>query len=318
MANSTVQRHLTERDVEILQALDRCPLTVRQILKLSQSFPGMTFKSTRSVQDRLQKLRQADWVRRWTYATASRVGAPDYYRLTLLGYRLLHGENAPPPTKRYFNEVGIARHHHTHSLAEFIVHTVVGALQRNVQMKYFRQENSLRIQVGQETLFPDCAFELHCTDGRQFNFFVELDNGTERIQSVKDTDSWLRKIHLYEQYQDKVYPHRFRLLVVATRSVERLQHILAVASAHVRNPQRSLLYAVHLEEYLLEADPVGIPCFRDHRGTAVALISTHARPSNTQLASINSTFTGKLSSLPVATHSSPREPRSSGLPSPTS
>ena len=51
-----------------------------------------------------------------------------------------------------------------------------------------------------------------------FNNFVELDNGTERIQSDKDTDSWQRKVRLYEQFQDQTQPHRFRVLVLTTRS----------------------------------------------------------------------------------------------------
>lgn len=112
------KRRLTARDVEILLALDRCPLTVQQLLKLSQTFREQRFASPRSVQDRLQKLRQAGWVRRWPLATTSRGGLPDYCKLTLLGYRLLYGASAKPPTKRYFYEVALAHQHHTHSLSE--------------------------------------------------------------------------------------------------------------------------------------------------------------------------------------------------------
>ena len=317
MPTSPVNRCLTPRDTEILAALDYCPLTVRQLLKVSQTFQEHPFKSTRSVQDRLQKLRHAGWVRRWTYATASRSGAPDYFKLTLLGYRLIHGASASPPAKRYFNEVGIAHQHHTLSLAEFIVHTIVATRCQGIEMKNFRHENSLRLQVGQENLFPDCAFELHTPDRQRFNFLVELDNGTERVRSEKDTDSWQRKVRLYEQFQDQTQPHRFRVLVVTTRSRDRINHILSVATEHARNPRRSLLYAIHMDDYLLQANPIGSPCFRDHRGQSVALISS-ARTTDRQLPSRASIPSGKLSYLPVATHSSPREPRSSGLPSPTS
>ena len=184
-------------------------------------------------------------------------------------------------------------------------------------MKNFRQENSLRLQVGQEHVFPDCAFELCTPDTQQFNFLVELDNGTERVRSEKDIDSWQRKVRLYEQLQDQRYPYRFRVLVVTTRSRDRLEHILAVASEHARNPRRSLLYAVHLDDYLLQVDPLRGPCFRDHCGRFVALISA-ARPTSRQLSSPNRTGSGNLFPLPVATHLSSREPRSSGLPSPTS
>jgi len=302
----------------MLSALDRCPLTVQQMFKVSETFTEHRFTSARSVQDRFHKLRLAGWVRRWTYATASRGGAPDYYRLTLLGYRLLHGPTAQPPTKRSFHEVGIAHQHHAYSLAEFVVHTTVSACHQNIQVKNFHPENALRLTVGQEVLFPDCAFEFHCPDGRRFNFFVELDNGTERVQSAKDTDSWQRKVRLYEQFQDQIQPHRFRVLVLTTRSPDRLQHILAVASAHARNPRRSLLYAAHLDDYLRQADTIKNPCFRDHRGFRVALISTPAASSHRQSFSSEQAASGKLFHLPVATRPPPREPRSSGLPSPTS
>jgi hypothetical protein len=242
----------------------------------------------------------AGWIRSWPYATASRGGSPDYYKLTLLGYRLLHGANASPPTKRYFNEIGIAHQHHTHGLAEFLVHTVVGAHRQGIALRHYYRENSLRLQVGQEHLYPDCTFELHAPDGRRFNFLVELDNGTERIESVKDADSWQRKIRLYEEYQDKIYPHRFRVLAIATRSVERLQHILALASGHAKNPRRSLLYAISLNEYLLQADPIQAPCFRDHRETAVPLIPP-CKQSEKQLPSPGSPSSGNLFPLPAAT-----------------
>ena len=201
MPTNPTKRRLTARDTEILLALDRCPLTVEQVLKLSETFRQQRFTSPRSVQDRLKKLCDAGWVRRWPYATASRSGTPDYCKLTLLGYRLLYGANARAPTKRYFNEVALAHQHHTHSLSEFVVHTAVAAHRQGIAMKNFSRENTLRLQVAEENLFPDCAFELHTRDGQQFNFLVELDNGTERVRSDKDADSWQRKIRLYEQLQ---------------------------------------------------------------------------------------------------------------------
>ena len=266
------KRRLTARDLDILTALDRCPLTVRQLLRLSATFAGRPFTSPRSVQERLQKLHDAGWLRRWTFATASRSGAPDYAKLTLLGYRLLYGGNAQPPTKRYFNEVGIAHQHHTHCLAEFIVHTAVAAHRQGIVMKNFSRENTLRLQVGQENLFPDCAFDLDLRDGQSFRFYVELDNGTERVRSDKDIDSWQRKIRLYEQWQDQTAPRRFRVLVVTTRSRDRLDYILAVAAQHARNPRRSLFYAIHLDDYLRQASAIQDRCFRDHHGNAVAII----------------------------------------------
>ena len=208
MANNMPRRRLTDRDLEILAAIDQCPLTAGQLLKLSGTFPGKVFTSVRSLQDRLQKLRAAGWVRCWPYALATRGSAPDYYKVTLQGYRLLHDDDTPPPTKRHFAEIGIARHRHTHSLADFLVHTHHAAHRRGINLTHIYRENTLRLAIGNEALFPDCAFELHTQDARQFNFVVELDNGTERVRSDKDTESWQRKIRLYHLQQAQSHPHR--------------------------------------------------------------------------------------------------------------
>ena len=272
VANSEIRRHLTQRDTEILLALDLCPLTALQLLKLSETFQQQRYTNVRSVQDRLQKLRHADWVRCWPYAIATRGATPEYYKLTLLGYRLLYGQDAQPATKRYFNEVSIANHHHTRCLADFIVHTLVAAHRAGVHMKNFRGDHALSLQVGSESLIPDCAFELHTADGQQFNFLVELDNSTERIHSEKDVESWQRKIRLYEQFQDGNYPHRFRVLAVTTRSHLRLTHILAIARERAHNPLRLLVYAVHLDDFLADSNAILSHGFYNHHGCRVALL----------------------------------------------
>ena len=273
MATSSTTRHLTDRDEEILLALDRCPLTVVQMLKLSQAFPGQPFTSVRSVQDRLHKLFDAGWVRSWPYAIANHGSPPDYYRLTPLGFRLVHGEHAPPPAKRHFSELSIGHHHHTNALADFIVHTLVAAHRRSIRLAHFYRENTLQLRVGDDVLlWPDSAFELHTASRQQFNFLVELDTGTERVRSQKDTDSWQRKIRLYNQLQDRNYPDRFRVLVVCTRSSGRLQSILTLASQQASNPHRTLFYAIALPDYLAQPDALCHPCFRDHRGQRVSLI----------------------------------------------
>jgi hypothetical protein len=278
MGNTLPQRQLTDRDTEILLALDRCPLTVRQLMKLSESFNSAAFASLRSVQDRLHKLHAAGWVRGWRYATTGCGGAPEYYKLSLLGYRLLYGHQAIPPTKRYLAEIGLAHHHHTLSLSEFIVHTAVAAYRRGIRMVNFYRENTLRLAVGDEALFPDCVFELASPAGPTFNFLVELDNGTERVRSQKDTESWQRKIRLYDGLQNESYPHRFRVLVVTTRSGDRLRHILDAAAAGMHNPRRTLFYGVDLPDYLAEPGAVCAPCFRDHRGLPVVLMPRVRKP----------------------------------------
>ncbi|MEX1096298.1 MAG: replication-relaxation family protein [Planctomycetales bacterium] len=269
MPTSPARTRLTPRDHEILSALDRCPLTVAQLLALSVTFADR-FASDSRVRGRLQALRSAGWIQRWQYATTDRGGAPDYYKLTLAGYRLLHGEGAEPPSKRAFHEIGMAHQHHTRCLAEFIVRTAVAADAQGLPMLDFCRENSLRLPIGAEALFPDCAFRLRLPD-QSLHFVVELDNGSERIRSDQDVESWERKIRLYEAYQNQS-TGRFRVLVITTRSRDRLERILRAASELSSNPQRTLFYGVHLDDYLHSNRPVTEPCFRDHRGRAVALV----------------------------------------------
>jgi hypothetical protein len=277
MTNAPVRYQLTGRDYEILLSLDRCPLTARQLLKLSEAFHSRAFRSVRSVQERLAKLSAAGWVRRWRYATASRGASPEYYRVTLSGYRMAYGEEASPPSKRAFSEIGIAHQHHTLCLADFVVHTLAAAHRRGLRMVNFYRENALNLTVNDETISPDCAFEILTPEPAQFNFVVELDNGTERVRSPKDVESWQRKIRLYDQVQNRSYPHRFRVLIVTTRSRDRLRYILDTAAALNSNPKRSLFYGVHLADYLAEPDAVCSPCFLDHRGLPTALIRPRCR-----------------------------------------
>ena len=272
MTNNPPRRHVTGRDLQVLQAFDRSPLTVEQILKLSETFNDGPFTSVRSVQDRLHKLCASRWVRRWRYATATQGSSPHYYKLTLLGLRILYGDDAQPTTKRQFHEVGISHQHHTRSLADFIVHALVGAHRSGVLVRNFYRENTLRLNLGDETLYPDAAFELATPDERQYNFLVELDNGTERVRSDKDVESWERKIRLYDELQTSNYPKRFRVLILTTRSGERLRHILSAAGALVRNRQRSLFYGAFIADYLACEDPIASPSFLNHFGKPVSLI----------------------------------------------
>src|SRR5438270_12286257 len=119
-ASWTPLRLVTPRDRDLFEALDRCPLTVRQLLKVSSTF-AYPFTTERRVQERLQRLCAAGRVRRWRYATAGQ-GALSYYTLTPLGCRLLHGHDAAPSGRGFFGPVGVARQAHTQALAEAIVH----------------------------------------------------------------------------------------------------------------------------------------------------------------------------------------------------
>lgn len=294
MPTAPVTTILTPRDVDILSALDRVPLTIEQLVKLSRTF-AVPFGSESRVRGRLARLREAGWVRRYRYVTAHRGTPADYYRLTLAGYRMLHGPEEPPPSKRHFAELGVAAHHHSRCLADFIVHLLVAAGQAGVELTSYHAENALRLTVGEETLYPDAALQLHAPDGGRFNFCVELDAGTERVTSEKSRDSIQRKIAFYERYQDTV-ESRLRVLFVTTRSEARTSHVLRVAAHLVRNPQRRLVYATSLPRFLSADAPLSAPCFHDHHGLPVSLLpqipaatvqqphNSHPRPMEAALA----------------------------------
>src|SRR5437667_2417055 len=134
---------LTFRDTQIFYALGRCPLTVRQLLKLSETF-AVPFHKPRRLQRRLQVLRAIGWVLQWRYATEG-PGAEAYYLLSPESFRLLHDEDVPLPGHRAFEPLSASRQHHTRCLADFIVHTAVAAHRSGLPLSNFHRENSLRL-----------------------------------------------------------------------------------------------------------------------------------------------------------------------------
>ena len=274
-ASDSPLRLVTPRDRDLFEALDRCPLTVRQLLKVSVTF-AYPFTTERRVQERLQHLCAAGRVRRWRYATAGQ-GALSYYTLTMLSYRLLHGEDAASPSRGAFEPVGLSRQPHTLALADALVHLFVCANAAGIRVEDYRRENTLRLNIAEESLFPDGAFRLVSADGRSFAFFLELDNSTESIRSQTSLDSWQRKVRFYERYQDSKV-ERFRVLAITTGGDARLRNLLACAASGARNPQRSLVYGISLETFLADMDAVTASCFCNHRKQTVALIPGGSQP----------------------------------------
>lgn len=275
MTTRSLRTVLTPRDLDILTWIGRSPLTVEQLLKVSSSF-AVPFQSDSRVRGRLSQLREAGWVQRYRYAMSQRGTPADYYKLTLAGYRILHGDSAGPPTKRHFHELKIGRHHHAQSLAEVLVHTAACAHRSKLRLSDVFPENTLRLELGHESLFPDGAFQLTTPQGQSFNFCLELDCGTERLRSGRDRESIERKVHFYDRYQDTA-AERFRVLFVVTRNSDRLRHILETAKAVVRNPRRSLCYGVLLQRFLAEPEAATIAILHNHHLDSVALVPEPSR-----------------------------------------
>ncbi len=271
MANARI----TLRDIDLFAAIDRSPLTVRQLRAISRSFPS-PFGSDRRMQDRLVQLTRAGLLRRFRYATTEGIGQY-YYTLSPESYRLLHGIHAVLPGSGHFHEIGVSRQHHTNCLADVIVRTVTAAVDAGVQVEAFHRENSLRLMLENESLYPDCAFTLRIPNRPGFTFFIELDNSTEALASPRAHDSWLKKLRFYERLQDG-RAERFRVLGIVTKSPQRLDHLLALAAAEARNPQRNLFYGIDLRDYLTHPTPLFSAIFQDHRRQPASMLPITMSP----------------------------------------
>jgi len=230
----------------------------------------------------MQALAAGGWVRSSPLATISRHAA-NWYRLTPDGYRLLHGQSATLPHKTFFMPMPPSRQEHALWLAEVIVQTMVAAERSMVTIIDYRRENSVVLSLDSETLKPDGAMQLRTVDGQQFNFFIELDNGTEPVRSPRQRQSIEQKVRFYERLQDAVLvkwkgkrrtspPPRYRVLVF-TRSSRRQKHILRTAKHMAHNPDRRLCLGVSLAEYLSDSNPLRSPIAVDHHGQWQAIVS---------------------------------------------
>jgi hypothetical protein len=275
----------TSRDIDVLTSLLMAPLTTAQLLKHSQTFASGPFLSPRNLLDRLQRLAAGGFIRRFPLAIAPAHGGgvAHYFKVTPSGLRLIYGEDARAPSKQFFAPVGVARHHHTHALSEFLVTTAVAAHKHGFRMHDIYPENTLVLDIQGERLLPDTRFDLQgerlLPDTRvdlqdapdRFRFLIEQDCSTETIRSTKHDDTILRKLRLHDAYQDQT-GERHRVVFVSSRSRERLVHILDAAASIVRVAERTLFLGVYLADYVNAVDPVREPLFLDHRGQQHALL----------------------------------------------
>lgn len=278
---------ITARDMEILSAVDAIALTARQLLTFSVTFTR-PFTQLRLVQRRLQVLVRSGLLQSFSYAVASDGRSPHYFKLTRNGYRMLHGFDAVLPGRRYFERIAENHHFHTRKLGDFLVTLAQRCVQGGMQIEQLARENTVAIKTEQTTLYPDAAFCLRMADGRRFNFVVELDNGSERVRSAKDTESIERKIRGYDTHQsrlDAFSPQRYVVLFVTTRSGERLRHMLSAARELMHNPQRRVFLGVCLQDFIDQARELTSPCFQDVLGRACSLVSTTAETSTTFMTS---------------------------------
>lgn len=267
---------ITQRDAEILAALDRCPLTVRHILKLSRTF-SLPFRTPRRVQERLHILVGRGLLRNFQFFLPG-LGTSNYYLRTSLGFQALHGEQEPLPSRWSFQSLSHARIPHWHALADFLVHTFVAAHRQGIRIEEFHPENALRLQMGEASRCPDAAFTLvRPQDGRRFPCFIEIDNASEPVRSILPA-SWTHKITFYEAYRDHCRrsgaDDSFRVLALSTGGPARVQHLLHHAATLMVHKQRSIFYGLPLRDYLAHDAPLTAPFFRDNLGRMISLAGT--------------------------------------------
>lgn len=261
---------LGERALEILAALDCSPLTARQIIHWSTTW-AIPFRSLRRTFEYLQKLAELKLVRRHRYAAIAPGQPENYYTLTREGYHLLHGPDTPPPTKGAFAEIGLSRQRHSRALADAIAHTVTRAHRSGVRVSHFFRENALRLEVADESLYPDCSFSIVTPAQAVFRYFMEIDMGTERLRSDRCDDSLQKKLRFYDRFQNQV-DYRFRVaIIVASNSAPRVRHILSTAADVSSNPNRTLFYATTLVGYIASHSATS-PAFRDEHDRAQSLL----------------------------------------------
>lgn len=287
----TLNAKIGDRDIEILTAIDRHPLTAIQLCALSQTF-ATPFQDANNLRRRLRVLSHAGLIQNWSYAIASAGRSSQYFKLTRDGFRLLYGINSPLPRRRYFESISAGHHHHTFCLAELLVHLIVTGHRHGCRIEHFARENSVCLEVTSAgdpvstdaaasattsavfTLYPDCAFVVRTSEGRCFPFVVELDNGTERVRSKLDVESIERKLRGYDAHQsqfDKFHPDRYLVLIVSTRSKVRIDHILSLAATVMQQPLRTVFLGADLPA-LLAGDPYWDSLFVDHRGLKRTLV----------------------------------------------
>jgi hypothetical protein len=258
MSNKTTTVY-TARDQQIHEALALTPLDTQQLLKLSETF-FQPFTSDRKLRERMQQHSQAGWVHTFTYATAS-PGQLNYYKLSADGYRLLQGPGAILPKRAAFHEVSLGLQRHTRHLADVIVNTNLHAGRMGLRIFDQRGENQLPLSIGDRTQKPDYSFRLQTRDD-VYTYYDEIDEATEPITSTKQRESLESKIRFHEDYQNAT-GERYRVRVFFAKASPRIVQFLNLARKHAIR-QRSIFYAVLLQDYLKHGSPLTSPIFIDH------------------------------------------------------
>lgn len=267
------QVELQSRDRVVLDFLFCTPATTEQIAKLTDAL-GCPFPSLHRLRQRLRDYKCVGWIERHRYLVEDTAADKWFYQLTLAGFRKLRRNPlAEPPTKRYFARKAPASHYHQFALSQFLTHLIIAARNAGLRLVNFRPENTFPL-THERTIWPDAYFELENTAGRRFAYCLEIDRSTESLMSLSDdATTWTAKHRVYDGLQSRLgHAARFRMLVVTTRSEERMRNIVDLFAQETGRPNRQLVLGVYLDRFLRDGDALDAPIFRDHRGRWLSLL----------------------------------------------
>ena len=185
------------------------------------------------------------------------------------------------PSRSFFRPVSLSLQEHTRAISDFLVKLNVDANRQGISVGGFYRENALELCLGARKMKPDCAFQLVDHTGRDFNYLVEMDCGSEPIRSKKQRESLEQKIRFYDEYQDQT-DKRFRVLVLFTKSPSRLNRFCHLAKEVVRNPNRTLIYASLLSDYLNCENVLSSSLFLDRNNRLRSLIPQRQKTAKPQ------------------------------------
>jgi hypothetical protein len=145
-------------------------------------------------------------------------------------------------------------------LADVIVQTTLHAKRLGLRILDQRGENQLPLTLGDRVLKPDHSFRLVTRDGT-YTYYDELDEATEPISSAR-RESLEARIRFHEDYQNAT-GERYRVRMIFAKTSARMVQFLSLARKHATR-QRSIFYAVFLDDYLKHGSPLTSPMFLDH------------------------------------------------------
>ncbi len=263
------------RDMELLQALDVLVVTPAQLQKFSATF-AEPFPDETTIRRRLRRLKSAGLVRSFPYAFSASGQSPSYWKLTQNGFRFLYGDDVELPKRRVFEALSPGRHHHTQCLSDLVIHLLLLTQRDGMRFQRLTREGSVKIETPTFTLYPDFGFQLVSEPGKQFNFLVELDCGTERVRSKQAVESLERKIRGYDADQSQFEAfssERYVVLFVTTRTAARVEHINEAIETVTSNRQRRMFLTSDLTS-VLKVDSLTEPVFHDLNGPATLIPTT--------------------------------------------